>query len=83
MAAWGVHNLAGMEPVKKAFAEAELDPRNPYCWADLLWAFANVHYNPGNAAGRPPLRTPEYNEELARDLKTVSIKNNESRQTFS
>jgi hypothetical protein len=79
MAAWGVHNLAGMEPVKKAFVETELDPQNPYSWADLLWAFASVHYNPGNP-GRPALRTREYNEDLARDLKTVSNKNGETRK---
>jgi hypothetical protein len=58
------------EPVLRAFSETGLNPKDPYCWAELLRLFATVHYKPG-ARGRKKY-AQAYDEQFARDLLAVS-----------
>jgi hypothetical protein len=58
------------DPTVRLFAEAGLDPYNPFHWDNLLAELAKIHYST-RAPHRPKVQLADFAEQLKRDCMKV------------
>jgi hypothetical protein len=71
-----IPRLRKLASVNKAFQEAGLDPRNPFCWLELLNSFCTIHYTTGARGQRVKVR-----DQMQRQVDELVVKHGEHRKT--